>query len=63
MTLKDYLNENDLFAADAGASIVEVREGYSRAVMKVVKGHLNAGGENGGYPPTKNGDIRSLLCA
>lgn len=42
MTLKDYLNENDLFAADAGASIVEVREGYSRAVMKVVKGHLNA---------------------
>lgn len=20
-------------------------------------------GENGGYPPTKNGDIRSLLCA
>lgn len=44
MTLKDYLNENDLFAADAGASIVEVREGYSRAVMKVVKGHLNAGG-------------------
>ena len=21
------------------------------------------GGENGGYPPTKNGDIRSLLCA
>lgn len=25
---------------------------------------LNAiGGENGGYPPTKNGDIRSLLCA
>lgn len=20
-------------------------------------------GENGGYPPTKDGDIRSLLCA
>ena len=23
----------------------------------------NLTGENGGYPPTKNGDIRSLLCA
>lgn len=26
-------------------------------------GSIVACGENGGYPPTKNGDIRSLLCA
>ena len=26
-------------------------------------GHKCYYGENGGYPPTKNGDIRSLLCA
>lgn len=44
MTLKDYLNENDKFAAGAGAAVVELREGYSRAVMKVEKCHLNAGG-------------------
>ena len=24
---------------------------------------LDECGENGGYPPTKNGDIRSFLCA
>lgn len=35
-------------------------------IYKVVQQPLADGtttGENGGYPPTKNGDIRSLLCA
>lgn len=44
MTLKDYLNKNDKFAADAGMEIVELREGYCRAVMRVEHKHLNAGG-------------------
>ena len=27
------------------------------------RAYVFSAGENGGYPPTKNGDIRSLLCA
>lgn len=48
MTLKDFLNEKDIFAANAGMELVEVREGYSRAVMTVGKSHLNAGGVSQG---------------
>lgn len=44
MALKDFLNVNDRYAADAGACLVEVREGYARAVMTVADKHLNAGG-------------------
>lgn len=44
MNLKDFLNKNDKCAAGSGAEIVELREGYSRAVMTVGKRHLNAGG-------------------
>lgn len=44
MTLKDFLNEGDLFAKNAGAQLTEVREGYARAEMTVCEAHLNAGG-------------------
>lgn len=44
MTLKDFLNQGDRFAANAGAQIIEVREGYARAEMTVTREHLNAGG-------------------
>lgn len=44
MTLKEFLNQNDHFAFNVGARLVEVREGYARAEMTVVKEHLNAGG-------------------
>ena len=44
MTLTDFLNQNDRFAAEAGAQITEVREGYATAEMVVGKRHLNAGG-------------------
>ena len=44
MTLKDYLNNGDVFARNMGASITEIREGYARAEMVVTKEHLNAGG-------------------
>ena len=43
MSLKDFLNRNDRFAANAGAKLVEVREGYARAEMTVTSEHLNAG--------------------
>ena len=44
MTLKDFLNQGDRFAANAGAQLVEVHEGYARAEMTVTREHLNAGG-------------------
>jgi len=44
MTLKDLLNKKDRFAANAGAQITEIREGYARAEMVVTKEHLNGGG-------------------
>jgi len=44
MTLKDFLNTNDRFAAGCGARLVEVAPGAATAVMEVTPDHLNAGG-------------------
>ena len=44
MALKDFLNKSDRFAANVGAQLVEVREGYAIAKMTVTHEHLNAGG-------------------
>jgi acyl-CoA thioesterase len=44
MTLKELLNKKDVFAANAGAQLIEVSEGYSKAVMTVTDNHLNGGG-------------------
>ena len=44
MTLKDYLNSNDRFAAGCGARLVEVAPGTAAAMMEVTPEHLNAGG-------------------
>ena len=44
MDIKEFLNNGDIFAVNAGAQIVEVSEGYARAEMKVTHSHLNAGG-------------------
>ncbi|MBO4757566.1 MAG: hotdog fold thioesterase [Bacteroidales bacterium] len=44
MTLKDYLNDGDRFAANNGAKLVEIKDGYAKAEMTVTAGHLNAGG-------------------
>ena len=44
MTLKDYLNSNDRFAAGCGARLVEVAPGTAVALMEVTPEHLNAGG-------------------
>ena len=44
MTFKDFLNDNDRFAVNAGAMLTEIRDGYARAEMTVTREHLNAGG-------------------
>lgn len=43
MTLLELLNTTDRFAADSGCQLVEIREGYARAVMTVTEKHLNGG--------------------
>ena len=51
MTLKDFLTQNDRFAANVGCILKEVREGYARAELFVTPEHLNAGGvcQGGAY--------------
>ena len=44
MTLKDFLNTGDRFAAGCGARLVEVAPGTAAAVLEVTSAHLNAGG-------------------
>jgi len=44
MTLKDFLNTNDRFAAESGARLTEVTPGAAAAEMTVTGAHLNAGG-------------------
>src|SRR5574344_1676581 len=44
MTLKDFLSENDHFAADNGCVLTEVREGFAVAEMTVEAKHINGGG-------------------
>ena len=44
MTLKDYLNGGDRFAANCGAHLTGIAPGTARAEMTVTAAHLNAGG-------------------
>ena len=44
MTLKDFLNSGDRFAAGSGAQLVEIALGTAVAVLEVTSAHLNAGG-------------------
>ena len=44
MTLKEFLNSGDRFAAGCGARLVEIAPGSAVAVMEVTSAHLNAGG-------------------
>ena len=47
MTPQEFF-ENDLFAARAGITLLEVGNGHSRAKMEVGPEHLNAGGRTQG---------------
>ena len=44
MTLKDFLSNNDRFAANSGCKLIEVREGFATPELTVTPEHLNAGG-------------------
>ena len=44
MTLKDYLNGGDRFAANSGARLTDITPGSATAEMTVTAAHLNAGG-------------------
>lgn len=44
MTLKEFLNMGDRFAAASGARLVEITPGAAVAVLDVTSAHLNAGG-------------------
>ncbi len=44
MTLKEFLNTGDCFAAASGARLVEITPGAAVAVLDVTSAHLNAGG-------------------
>lgn len=44
MTLLEFLNKNDRFAASIGAQLTEIREGYAKAELTVEERHLNGGG-------------------
>ena len=44
MTLKDFLNSGDRFAAGCGARLIEIAPGTAVAVLEVTSAHLNAGG-------------------
>lgn len=44
MTLKDYLNGGDRFAANSGARLTDIGPGTATATMTVTSAHLNAGG-------------------
>ena len=44
MTLKEFLNEGDRFAAGCGARLIEIAPGSAVALLEVTSAHLNAGG-------------------
>ena len=44
MTLKEFLSQNDRFAANSGCVLEEIGDGYARATLEVTPEHLNAGG-------------------
>lgn len=44
MTLKEFLSENDRFAANSGCILEEIGDGYARSSILVTDEHLNAGG-------------------
>ena len=44
MTLKDYLNDSDRFAASNGIRLTDIQTGFATAEMTVSDKHLNAAG-------------------
>lgn len=44
MTLKEFLSQNDRFAANSGCRLIDIHEGHATAELTVTLEHLNAGG-------------------
>lgn len=44
MTLKEFLSQNDRFAANSGCRLIDIHEGHATAELTVTPEHLNAGG-------------------
>ena len=44
MTLKEFLNNGDIFARRNGIQITEIKPGMAKAQMTVTEEHMNAGG-------------------
>lgn len=41
MTLKDFLSQNDRFAANSGCRLTDIHEGHATAKLTITAEHLN----------------------
>jgi acyl-CoA thioesterase len=62
MTPQEFF-KNDIFASDAGVELLEVREGYAKAQLKIGKKHLNAAGRTQGGAIFTLADLALAACA
>lgn len=61
MTIKDFF-EKDAFAKMIGAKLIEVKDGYAKAEMKVTESHLNGVGTCQGGAIFTLGDLALAAC-
>jgi acyl-CoA thioesterase len=62
MTPQEFF-KGDIFAVNAGVELLEVREGYARAQLKITKEHLNAGGRTQGGALFTLADLALAACS
>lgn len=62
MTPKEFF-KNDFFAAQIGVELLEVREGYGKAQLKIAKQHLNAGHRTQGGAIFTLADLALAACS
>src|SRR5574344_1146991 len=62
MTPQEFF-KGDIFALNAGVELLEVREGYATARLKITKEHLNAGGRTQGGALFTLADLALAACS
>lgn len=62
MTPQEFF-KGDIFAVKAGVELLEVREGYAKAQLKITKEHLNAGGRTQGGALFTLADLALAACS
>jgi acyl-CoA thioesterase len=62
MTAQEFF-KNDIFASDAGVELIDAREGYAKAQLKIEKKHLNAAGRTQGGALFTLADLALAACA